>query len=339
MSTNHHPVQNLTWKFLNDQEAYHSWDSWQSSSKESSPFQTFYWGKTKVYSGWKPFYLVSQDSNKQFVSAVLLLLKKKGPVGIVWTAGVVAGNGTLPKKKDLNVLMQGIGVWFYIFRMNFLEKKELEKSQKLQAFGFKKSWALINSGLTFILNVPELYDDFYQKLSSNWRHNLKRSQKYDLIFERWEEPNFEVIEATMKSMENFKQIDLQIPLEEFKVLHSHYQKNLFFYKATSKEGSIHSIRAVFRLNHKVFDFLAFTAPEGRKTYSSYGLVGFIIKDLISMQIKEYELSGIDPEKNPGVYNFKKGLGGEFTDYLGEWELTNFLPLAWLLNGYLRFKKK
>ncbi len=327
-------IETLHWKILSEDEAYHCWDKWQLSSQSSSPFQSFYWGKIKEISGWKPLYLVEVNSSDEYQTCLLLLLKKKFFFGLLWSAGIPAGRGNLPNVNSLKMILRPMGILFFNLRINFLTKDNPEICINLERKKFKKSWGKINSGLTFIVNLPKTFDLMLSNLSSNWRHNLKRSQKQSLLFERWEKPNFDEIERVMRHMENFKQIELNVPLEEFKKLQSKYPEQVWFYKATNQLGEILSIRAIYKLNQVVFDFLAFTSPEGRKNYASYGLLGFILKDIIDKDVTIYELSGIDPEKNPGVYNFKKGVGGQFTKYIGEWEIANFFLLRWALNLFL-----
>ena len=73
---------------------------------------------------------------------------------------------------------------------------------------------------------------------------------------------------------------------------------------------------------------------------------FLIVDLHSLSVKQtpselrqrclsfaaqYIACGIDPEKNSGVYNFKKGLGGVEIDYLGEYEWSNNELLKYLIS--------
>jgi lipid II:glycine glycyltransferase (peptidoglycan interpeptide bridge formation enzyme) len=36
-------------------------------------------------------------------------------------------------------------------------------------------------------------------------------------------------------------------------------------------------------------------------------------------VQWYDMSGVDPVNNKGVYDFKKGTGAQDLQYLGEWE--------------------
>ena len=56
--------------------------------------------------------------------------------------------------------------------------------------------------------------------------------------------------------------------------------------------------------------LGATTESGLKTKASYLLQWRIIQQAKARGMRWYDQGGIDPEKNPGVYRFKKGLGGE-----------------------------
>jgi lipid II:glycine glycyltransferase (peptidoglycan interpeptide bridge formation enzyme) len=45
----------------------------------------------------------------------------------------------------------------------------------------------------------------------------------------------------------------------------------------------------------------------------------------------YDLGGIDPIKNKGVYNFKRGTNAADVEYLGEWDLCKPALLRTTIN--------
>jgi lipid II:glycine glycyltransferase (peptidoglycan interpeptide bridge formation enzyme) len=52
-----------------------------------------------------------------------------------------------------------------------------------------------------------------------------------------------------------------------------------------------------------------TNEEGLKSQGAYLLQWTMIKWLKERGIRWYDLGGIDPERNPGVYSFKRGFSG------------------------------
>ena len=52
---------------------------------------------------------------------------------------------------------------------------------------------------------------------------------------------------------------------------------------------------------------------------------------------EYDLMGINPDKNKGAYNFKKVRGAKHIEYLGEWERSINYILNKSINVAMKYK--
>ena len=59
--------------------------------------------------------------------------------------------------------------------------------------------------------------------------------------------------------------------------------------------------------------------EGRRLRSAYLLQWKVIEQLKQQGMRYYDLGGIDPDANPGVYDFKSGLGGKEVSHIGRYE--------------------
>jgi len=55
--------------------------------------------------------------------------------------------------------------------------------------------------------------------------------------------------------------------------------------------------------------LGATSDDGLDSKGAYLLQWTLIEWLRNSGVKQYDLGGIDPEVNPGVYHFKKGFSG------------------------------
>jgi lipid II:glycine glycyltransferase (peptidoglycan interpeptide bridge formation enzyme) len=51
----------------------------------------------------------------------------------------------------------------------------------------------------------------------------------------------------------------------------------------------------------------------------------------------YDMGGVDPDGNKGVFDFKRGLGAQPLAYLGEWAWTSSAWVRILANQVLRWK--
>ena len=82
--------------------------------------------------------------------------------------------------------------------------------------------------------------------------------------------------------------------------------------------------------------------QGRKTKASYLLQWRVIEMAKEAGARWYDLGGIDPEGNPGVYHFKAGLNGQDCTFLGQFNGEGSGPGRYLLplaeRAYTRFDR-
>ena len=58
-----------------------------------------------------------------------------------------------------------------------------------------------------------------------------------------------------------------------------------------------------------------------------GVLG-LMKQCAERGVRWYDMGGVDPVNNRGVYDFKKGTGARALEYLGEWEWSTSKALGW-----------
>lgn len=75
--------------------------------------------------------------------------------------------------------------------------------------------------------------------------------------------------------------------------------------------------------------LGATGDKGMKLKGSYLLQWKMIETLKNSGFQWYDLGGINPDKNPGVYHFKAGLSGKDIKYLGSFDFCDN-PISFLL---------
>ena len=97
---------------------------------------------------------------------------------------------------------------------------------------------------------------------------------------------------------------------------------IMFVATRDHSGRLVAVRAAFIYGDMAWDAIAASNESARKNYSSYACAWRLIEELDLRGIQQFDLAGIDDTKNEGVFNFKKGLGGERTAYLGEWDVAS-----------------
>jgi len=150
-------------------------------------------------------------------------------------------------------------------------------------------------------------------LSKNWRHNLRRARNNDQLSVKWVTDHEERrralrrlrdMYATLTQRKSFAgAIDMSTDTDWMETDHG------FEIVEAALAGEVVAARVVYVANDHVMDFLAASAERAKNIYATYALMWAVIEKAVALQKRFVECGGIDPNGNPGVFNFKKGLGG------------------------------
>jgi len=330
----------VNWSSLNKEIAKKKWDLYLSKFQDRNCFQTFAWGEYKASQGWTPYRWAAFDEHDE-IAALFQGLFRRLPfgIGLVWGAGGPVGD---------------IETWGLQLRQKILDTLRVKKCYcrfypqceynpqdviLLKGQGWKRVLHPISSGLSMWIDPMQDDEQLMSLCSKNWRRNLRRASKYDLNVYKWDNPNAKEVISVYKSMQSYKQIEKQYSLGQLEDLFKNNGKHIVLFRCDNSDGQILGLRGCTIFTNRGWDLLAATNEEGRKVYASYALFWALIQYCRSLKIKFYDLSGIDPFNNPGVYNFKKGIGGSPFEYLGEWDWATSEWLRWGLNFAVKFKKK
>jgi hypothetical protein len=69
-----------------------------------------------------------------------------------------------------------------------------------------------------------------------------------------------------------------------------------------------------------------TDEQGMQTSAAYLVQWEIVQALKAAGVRRYDLNGIDPERNPGTYHFKRGLSGKKglpVTFAGQFQAADF----------------
>ena len=313
------------------------WQNYLSMVNLNSYLQMWEWGEYKSYSNWIPVRVVGNLNSDLVVMAQLLVRYYPLGFGIVWIPGGVIGNVDLWAGSLLDTVKKLTGLKYLVIKINDMHKKSSEDEILMERFGWLRSQNMLSTGLSLKWNLEKTESTIKSSLTKNWRHNLKRSNKHGLSFELWEQPNISDIRSLYEEMEQFKGLPQQFSFMEIKNLIEIMKDSLLLFRCLDVDRQLVAIRACIIVEDKAWDIMAVTGNNARKNYASYGLFWELIRECIARGVKWYDLGGVDPEKNRGVWNFKKGTGAELIEYLGEWENGNSQTLLWGLNLILKYR--
>jgi len=324
------------WKVLNDMTAAKVWNNHLKLLRDYTYFQLYEWGEHRRSFGWTPFRCIAYNDDKEILGMVQVLYRRyKFGVGAMWSSGGPVGDISCWDQNLRELLLEiSRSKGLYI---RFFSNRKMTKQNKdfLISKGWKPCDYKLRSGLSMRLNLNRNLEEIHKGLSRNWRRNLKRSTKSKLTIRQWFNPDIDEIKAVYKSMESYKGLPEQSSQQELKSLFQKLGNKIVLYRCFDKKGQVVALRGCAILHRFGWDLFAATTTLGRKLYASYALVWELLQHCQKLGVEEYDLMGVDPTKDLGVYNFKKGTGAEFIEYLGEWDWATNNILRWGANNVVR----
>ncbi len=174
---------------------------------------------------------------------------------------------------------------------------------------------------TIVLDLSPSLELIRKRFKQKWRNCLNSAEKKDLTVKTGtDEMFFSTFVHLYQEMRGRKDFSVDLSPE----FYGQVQKNLtdneqFLVSIVYKNdqpvaGHVSSI-----LGDTCVYLLGATIAEGLKNKAAYIAQWSVIQTAKEEGCQFYDLGGIDPDKNPGVYHFKKGMGGEEVTAPGSFE--------------------
>ena len=203
--------------------------------------------------------------------------------------------------------------------------------------GFLKPAGLFSTPLTILLDLKQPVE--YDK---NWQKNLRRTEKYQLVFLPVKTPTDKDIEDYMlihNEMINRKQFKDGLTRDGLKILLSN-KFSLFFAETVEKERIAGII--TYTKNQSAISILSATSPKGRQMSASYFLDDKLYHYYQEQGYFSFDCGRISPaaHKKNDIFLFKNGVKGDYLLYCGEWSWYKkqiYRPLMYFVKKYL-FKR-
>jgi hypothetical protein len=200
-------------------------------------------------------------------------------------------------------------------------------SQRAEVFGaafsqFKKASSnQANAERTFLLDLSLPLEELRKKLDQKWRNQLNRAEKNNLaIIEGDGIAEYRSFAQIYEKMWNRKKFDTTVDVSEFgricQDLPPRLKLKILICEHQGKQVSSIVCSAIG--NTGIY-LLGATHDEGLNTKGAYLLQWTMIKWLKENGFQFYDLGGIDPEQNPGVYHFKQGFSGQDVSRIAPFE--------------------
>ena len=164
---------------------------------------------------------------------------------------------------------------------------------------------------TFVLDLAPAVEELRKNLDKKWRNQLTRSEKNGLkIIAGNGADEFRTFCTMYNQMRKRKAFETTVDIEEFGRLHKDLPKAHRMRILICEQNGLPVAGLVASaMGDSAIYLLGATSDEGLNSKGAYLLQWTLIQWLKENGFKWYDLGGIDPEGNPGVYSFKRGLSG------------------------------
>jgi hypothetical protein len=164
---------------------------------------------------------------------------------------------------------------------------------------------------TFVMDLSSSIENLRKQLDAKWRNKLSGAERNGLRIAHDDTPEaFSIFRKMYDEMVKRKRFRANVSIEDFGRMQAKLPGNqrlkvsICFRGADPVAGIVCSA-----LGDSAIYLLGATSDAGLKMKGSYLLHWEMIKTLRENGVRYYDLGGIDPIKNPGVFTFKRGLSG------------------------------
>lgn len=178
-----------------------------------------------------------------------------------------------------------------------------------------------NTYRTFLLDLAPGIEELRKGLDKKWRNLLASSEKKNLeVIAGTGTEEYRTFCLIYDQMRKRKAFETTVDVEEFARIQQDLPERHRMRILICRESGIPVAGVVASaMGDTAIYLLGATSDHGLNARGTYLLQWTLIKWLRENGVKWYDLGGIDPGRNPGVYHFKKGLSGS--------DVTHVSPLA------------
>ena len=178
-----------------------------------------------------------------------------------------------------------------------------------------------NTERTFLLNLSPTLEEMRKKLDQKWRNQLNRAEKNNLaIVEGSGAAEYQVFTQVYEKMWSRKKFDTTVDVKEFGRICEDLPAGLKLkILICEHQGKPVSSIVCSAIGNTGIYLLGATHDEGLNTKGAYLLQWTMVKWLKENGFQFYDLGGIDPVLNPGVYHFKQGFSGQDASLIAPFE--------------------
>lgn len=308
-----------------------AWDNLIPLFNDASIYQTWSygairWGQSNLS------HMIVKENDEVIAAAQLRIIKipffNLGiaylPWGPMWRrrgkkVNIDVFRNTLSVLKEEYAVKRGM---FLRMHPNVIEENNEEIVSLLNKAGFQKK-VNINPYRTLMLDLSPTMPEIRKLLNQKWRNQLNRAEKNNLkIIEGNSDELYQVFLDLQGEMHDRKKYIPGVDYNEFRLIQQSLPEPLKMKILISEhEGKALTVTIGSIIGDTGIYLLGATGNEGMKMKGAYLLQWRLIDIMKESGCKWYDLGGIDPIENPGVYHFKSGISLRDVCHIGQFEIS------------------
>jgi lipid II:glycine glycyltransferase (peptidoglycan interpeptide bridge formation enzyme) len=168
-----------------------------------------------------------------------------------------------------------------------------------------------NTYRTFVLDLSPSLDELRKGLDRKWRNKLSGAEKNELkVIAGIGMAEYQVFCGIYNQMRKRKTFETTVDADQFaRIQETLAESQRMRILICEDKGVPVAGMVASAMGDSAIYLLGATSDDGLKSKGAYLLHWTMIGWLKRNGIRWYDLGGIDPEENPGVYSFKKGFSG------------------------------
>jgi lipid II:glycine glycyltransferase (peptidoglycan interpeptide bridge formation enzyme) len=175
----------------------------------------------------------------------------------------------------------------------------------------RETLAADNTYRTLILDLAPTLEELRNRLDKKWRNQLTRSEKNNLkVIAGDGDEEYQIFCQIYSQMLKRKAFETTVDVAEFGRIQKDLAEPHRMRILICEDNGVPVAGLVAStMGNSAIYLLGATSDEGLNSKGAYLLHWTLIRWLKEGGVRWYDLGGIDPEGNPGVYHFKKGFSG------------------------------
>ena len=322
-----------------------SWNVWQGDSTgwdalllqipDYTVFQSYAWGEHRSHFGWRVYRFIGTNDVRTVAMAQVLVRQSRFGVAVAWAPGGPVGEIAAWNDSFRRAVCASAGARRLYCRLSPMREELGADIELMTGADWLRPKSPMNTGLSLLYAPSENEATRMAKAERNWRQHLRRAMKFGHVVSVWRSPDPDEMLVVYEAMQTHKNLGEQFSRAALVSIVESLGDKCVVVRCDDAQGRLLALRGALLLGNKGWDLFAAATPEARKVDASYSAFWELMRQCASRGVESYDMSGVDPIGNKGVFDFKKGTGARDYRYLGEWEWATSAVLRRAANFLIR----